>query len=352
MRDHSGVHPSSHESAGEAKSSLLRELRRELRVRHYSARTEEAYVSWVKRFVRASGLKHPRLLGAVEVTAFLSTLATEGHVSPSTQNQALAAILFLYRRVLREDLPWLKGLVRAKAKPRLPVVLTPSEVRDVLEQMGGIARLMATVLYGSGLRLLECARLRVKDIDFGQSLIVVRGAKGDRDRVTVLPDVVREELQRHLRRVQRLHRRDLKRGAGWVALPGALGRKYPNAGREWAWQWVFPATRTFRDKVTGQIRRHHLHETVVQRAVREASIRAGLTKRVSCHTFRHSFATHLLERGQDIRTIQELLGHKDVSTTMVYTHVLNRGWGGVRSPVDRLYGGPSDTMEGIRQRES
>jgi integron integrase len=324
------------QSSPDERRFLLQEMRRALRVRRYSMRTEEAYVSWVKRFIRFHGHRHPRELGASEVRSFLSELAIEQRVSASTQNQALAALLFLYRRVLQQDLPWLKGMVRAKTKRRLPVVLSPAEVQCVLNQMHGTVKLMAMVLYGSGLRLLECVQLRVKDIDFDQSLIVVRGAKGGKDRITVLADAVKVDLRRHLRAVRKVYQRDVARGGGWVSLPGALARKYPNAGREWGWQWVFPATRTYRDRGTGQRCRHHLHETVLQRAVREAALRAGLSKRVSCHTFRHSFATHLLEGGHDIRTIQELLGHKDVSTTMIYTHVLNRGWGGVRSPVDRL----------------
>ena len=307
-----------------------------LRLRHYSRRTEKAYVHWIRRFILANGKRHPEQMGEVEVTRFLSSLATEGAVSASTQNQALAAILFLYRDVLEKNLPWLDNLVRAKRPARLPVCLTPDEVAAVLRYMTGTPRLMAMLIYGAGLRLLECARLRVKDLDFANHQIVVRSGKGDKDRVTILPLALAQELQRHLVEVRVQHQEDLAAGAGWVEMPDALARKYPNAGREWAWQWVFPATRTYFDSQTGQRRRHHLHETVLQRAVREAALRAGITKRVSTHTLRHSFATHLLEAGYDIRTLQELLGHKDLRTTMLYTHVLKLGPGAVRSPIDRL----------------
>ena len=307
-----------------------------LRLRHYSRRTEKAYVHWIRRFILANGKRHPEQMGEVEVTRFLSSLATEGAVSASTQNQALAAILFLYRDVLEKNLPWLDNLVRAKRPARLPVCLTPDEVAAVLRYMTGTPRLMAMLIYGAGLRLLECARLRVKDLDFANHQIVVRSGKGDKDRVTILPLALAQELQRHLVEVRVQHQEDLAAGAGWVEMPDALARKYPNAGREWAWQWVFPATRTYFDSETGQRRRHHLHETVLQRAVREAALRAGITKRVSTHTLRHSFATHLLEAGYDIRTLQELLGHKDLRTTMLYTHVLKLGPGAVRSPIDRL----------------
>jgi len=272
------------------------------------------------------------------MTQFLTSLAVRRKVAASTQNQALSALLFLYREVLGQEVPWLDGIVHAKRPRRLPVVLTREEIRAVLGQLNGVPRLMALLLYGAGLRVLECARLRVKDIDFASNQIVVRAGKGDRDRVTMLPAAVKADLARHLELVRRQYDQDLKRGAGWVELPGALMRKYPNAGREWGWQWVFPATRIYVDRSTGQRRRHHLHETVLQRAVRDAIRRAGIAKHATCHTFRHSFATHLLEGGHDIRTVQELLGHRDVSTTMIYTHVLNRGPGAVRSPADRLAG--------------
>jgi integron integrase len=275
-------------------------------------------------------------MGAPEVTRFLTWLAVDGNVAASTQNQALSAILFLYQAVLGQDLPWLDDVVRAKGAQRLPVVLTRAEVRAVIHQLAGTPRLMALLMYGAGLRLLECARLRVQDIDFAANQIQIRAGKGNKDRVTMLPGAVKADLSRHLQRVKRQHEGDLLRGTGWVELPWALARKYPNAGREWVWQWVFPATRIYVDGLTGQRRRHHLHESVLQRAVKEAARRAGVAKRATCHTFRHSFATHLLEDNHDIRTVQELLGHRDVSTTQIYTHVLNRGPGGVQSPADRL----------------
>src|SRR5437016_9247069 len=317
------------------KPRLLDRVREALRLRHYSRRTERAYLGWIRRYIVFHAKRHPAEMGAAEVSRFLSSLAVEGRVSASTQNQALAALLFLYGPVLGVELPWLDGLVRAVRPERLPVVLSRDEGRAVLLARG-TSRLMAVLLYGAGLRLLECARLRVKDLDFAANQIVVRSGKGNRDRVTILPAIVRPALERQLARVRAQHERDLRAGAGWVELPHALARKYPNAGREWAWQWVFPATRIYVDQETGQRRRHHLHESVLQRAVKDAARRAGIAKRATCHTFRHSFATHLLEDNHDIRTVQELLGHRDVSTTMIYTHVLNRGPGGVRSPADRM----------------
>jgi integron integrase len=275
-------------------------------------------------------------MGAPEVTAFLTSLAVQDKVAASTQNQALSALLFLYRAVLGLDLPWLDDIVRAKRPQYLPVVLTRDEVRAVLQRLDGVPRLMALLLYGAGHRLLECCRLRVKDVDFGLNQIVVRDGKGRKDRMTMLPAAVKAALATHLERVREQHQADLRHGAGWVEMPGALARKYPNAGREWGWQWVFPATRFYLDRVTGQRRRHHLHESVLQRAVRDAVRSAGIAKPATCHTFRHSFATHLLEERHDIRTVQELLGHRDVSTTMIYTHVLNRGPAGVQSPADRM----------------
>jgi integron integrase len=315
---------------------LLDRVRAAIRSRHYSRRTEEAYVHWIKRFIFYHGVRHPAEMGEAEVTRFLSSLAVDFHVSASTQNQALSALLFLYREVLQHPLPWLDNIVPAKRPVRLPVVLSRDEVQAILAHLHGTPHLMATLLYGAGLRVLECCRLRVKDVDFSSNQIIVREGKGDKDRVTLLPQSARMDLARHLDIVGSQHQRDLARGAGWVELPAALGRKYPNAGREPAWQWLFPATRFDIHRETGQRRRHHLHESVLQKAVREAARRAGVRKPASCHTFRHSFATHLLEDGYDIRTVQELLGHSDVSTTMIYTHVLNRGWAGVRSPADRL----------------
>jgi integron integrase len=315
---------------------LFDRVREAARVRHFSRRTESAYLAWIRRFIFFHGKRHPAELGAPEVTQFLTSLAVQDNVAASTQNQALSAILFLYRDVLGQGLPWLDDVVRAKRPARLPVVLTREEVRALLVQMNGVPRLMAILLYGAGLRLLECARLRVKDVDFGRNQLTVRGGKGDKDRVTMLPAVVKSELARHMEAVKQQHEADVRQGAGWVELPSALARKYPNAGHEWPWQWVFPATRFYMERATGQRRRHHLHESVLQRAVRDAVQRARIAKRATCHTFRHSFATHLLEDGHDIRTVQELLGHRDVTTTMIYTHVLNRGPAGVQSPADRM----------------
>ncbi|MBV8517157.1 MAG: integron integrase [Acidobacteria bacterium] len=316
------------------KPKLLDSVRGELRARHYSRRTEEAYVGWIKRFIFFHNKRHPASMGADEVNAFLTSLATQSHVSAPTQNQALCALLFLYRRVLQDPLPWLKDVVRARRMARVPTVLTPEEVRMVLKAMSGTPQLIAQLLYGGGLRLLECLQLRVKDLDFARRQIYIRDTKGRRDRVTTLPQLVISDLTTHLALVKEQHDDDLRDGLGSVWLPDAIGRKIPNADTEWRWQWVFPATSHYTDEETGIKRRHHLHETVIQRAVRAAATRAGLTKRVTCHTFRHSFATHLLERGNDIRTVQELLGHRDVSTTMIYTHVLRLGPLGVRSPLD------------------
>ena len=315
---------------------LLRAMDDALTLRHLSPRTRKAYLHWVRRFLGHHGGVHPRELGRESITAFLSDFAVRRGVSASTQNQALAALLFLYREVLCLEFPWLDDLVRAKQPQRVPVVLSRAEVRAVLAGMGGDSRLVAFLLYGSGLRLLEACRLRIKDLDFERGAITVRSGKGDKDRLTVLPAFVRQDLTTHLERVRRQHDADLAQGAGFVELPGALRRKLPSAAKEWPWQWVFPATRHYRDRSTGEFRRHHLHETVIQKAVREAVLAARLTKRATCHTFRHSFATHLLEDGTDIRTLQELLGHADVATTQIYTHVLQRGPAGVQSPMDRL----------------
>lgn len=316
---------------------MLDQVRNALATRHYSPKTADAYVAWTRRFVLFHGKRHPANLGPEDVAAFLSDLATRHGVSASTQNQALAALLFLYSKVLGKDLGSVRDIVPAKRPARLPVVMTRNEVAAVLSRLAGVDHLMACLLYGSGLRLLECARLRVKDVDFGGNQLIVRRGKGARDRATLLPRSVIEPLKHHLREVRAQHLGDLARGAGFVQLPGALRTKYPNAPREWAWQWVFPATRTYLDEKTGERRRHHRHETVLQRAVREAVGLAGIPKPVSCHTFRHSFATHLLEAGYDIRTIQRLLGHRDVRTTMIYTHVLQRGPLGVASPLDAAF---------------
>jgi integron integrase len=321
-------------SPPEASPRLLDQVRAAIRTHHYSPRTEKAYVFWIRRFVLFHGKRHPAQMGASEVTAFLSHLATVGKVSASTQNQALSALLFLYHKVLGVDLSWLDGLVRAKRPARLPVVLTRVEAHALLRHMRGPTHLMASLLYGAGLRLLECCRLRVKDIDFARLEVLVRDGKGAKDRVTMLPTGLTELLTAHVQRVQAQHQRDVAAGRGSVEMPYALDRKYPRGAWEWGWQWVFPASRFYRDAATGRLRRHHVHETVLQRAVKDAARRAGLAKPASCHVLRHSFATHLLEAGYDIRTIQELLGHKDVATTMIYTHVLNRGGRGVRSPLD------------------
>ena len=292
---------------------------------------------WVRRFVRFCGLRHPRQLGPAEVTRFLSSLAVDRHVSASTQNLALSAIVFLYRDVLEVPVGWLAALVRAKRPKRVPVVLTRDEVRRVVKHIRGTSQLVAALLYGTGMRLFEVLCLRAKDVDFEANEVTVRGGKGDRDRVTMLPQRFKGPLLHHLAAVRQQHERDVAEGAGWVELPGALGAKYLNAGREWGWQWVFPATQVYAHQPSGERRRHHLHQTVVQRAFREAVRAAGITKPASCHTLRHSFATHLLEAGYDIRTVQELLGHADVRTTMIYTHVLRRGGLGVRSPADTLW---------------
>lgn len=315
---------------------LLDDVKTELRIRHYSRRTEEAYVGWIRRFIVFSGKRHPRELGGEEIQAFLAHLAVERRVSASTQNQAMCAVLFLYKDVLKIEHLSVNLAHRAQRPVRLPVVLSRHEVRAVLDCMTGAVRLISGLLYGAGLRLMEGLTLRVKDLDLGRNEIVVRDGKGQKDRVTILPEAVKESLKDHLQKVKTLHERDLLQGAGRVAMPDAIARKYPNANREWGWQWVFPATSRYLDKEAGFQRRHHPHESVVQRAMKHAVQKAHITKPASCHTLRHSFATSLLESGYDIRTIQELLGHSDVRTTMIYTHVLNRGGRGVRSPFDSL----------------
>lgn len=315
---------------------LLERVRLEARRRRLSRRTEEAYADWVRRFVRFHRLRHPGELGADEVAAFLTHLAVEERVAASTQNQALAALLFLYRHVLGVDLGVLPAATRARRPKRLPVVLSREEARRLFAELDGQPRLVAQLLYGSGLRLLEALRLRVQDIDFDRREVVVRSGKGDKDRRTLLPASAVEALRDHLGRVRERWRADRQAGVAGVHLPLALARKYPNAGREWPWFWVFPSKTLWEDAASGTTGRHHLHESNIQRAVHRAVRAAGIPKRASCHTLRHSFATHLLESGYDIRTVQELLGHKEVSTTMIYTHVLNRGGLGVRSPADDL----------------
>jgi integron integrase len=325
------------QQTGSPPPKLLARLREALRVRHYSIRTEQAYVEWTRRFIHFHGLRHPASLGASEVQAFLTHLAVERSVASPTQNQAKSALLFLYREVLGVQLPWLDDIVGAKLSRRLPVVLTPSEVRNLLSHLsGGTMGLLGSLLYGTGMRLLEALRLRIKDLEFERREILVRDGKGAKDRVTVLPENLVLPLQAQLSRVRALHLRDLEAGRGHVWLPDALEVKYPNAERQWGWQWVFPSTVHSIDPRSGAEHRHHLSETSVQKAVALAARRAGIVKPCSPHVLRHSFATHLLQAGYDIRTVQELLGHADVKTTMIYTHVLNRGGRGVRSPLDSM----------------
>ncbi len=314
---------------------LLEMVRDACRVRHFSRRTEEAYVGWIRRYIVFNGRRHPAELGADAIAAFLTDLATRGHASSSTQNQAASSLLFLYRDVLQVPIDAPQDILRPKKPRRVPVVLTRSEVRKVLNGLTGQPLLVCSLLYGSGLRLLEALQLRMKDIELGRRELVVRAAKGGHERRTLLPDTLCDDVRRQMEWVRLQHLADVNLGYGWVAFPGSLASKYPNAARELAWQWLFPAKRRHVDEETGQTRRHHLHESVVQRAVTAAVRASGIPKRASSHTFRHSFATHLLEDGYDIRTIQELLGHRSVNTTMIYTHVLNRGGRGVRSPLDR-----------------
>ncbi|HEX7348063.1 MAG TPA: integron integrase [Rhodanobacteraceae bacterium] len=313
---------------------MLGEVRARLRFKHYSLRTEQAYLGWIRRFILASGRRHPREMGGPEVERFLSDLAVHGSVAASTQNQALSALLFLYREVLGCDLPWLENVVRAKRPRRLPVVLSQDEVHRLLAALDGRAWLIASVLYGTGMRLMECLRLRVKDVDFARNEITIRDGKGGKDRRTMLPRSLVEPLQREIERARTLHREDLALGFGATRLPHALARKYPRAAREFGWQFVFPATHRSHDPLDDTERRHHFDDAVLSRALKRARHDAGIDKPLSAHTLRHSFATHLIEAGYDIRTVQELLGHKDVATTQIYTHVLNRGGRGVRSPLD------------------
>ncbi len=323
---------------------LLDQVREQIRLRHYSVRTEQAYVGWIRRFILANGKRHPKGLGAPEVESFLSGLATQGNVAASTQNQALAALLFLYRVVLGMELPWMEEVVRAKRPRRLPVVLAPEEVARLLSAMPeGLPELMARLLYGTGMRLMECLRLRIKDVDFARREICVRSGKGDKDRRVPLPESLRGRLLRQRERALLVHQSDLSNGHGRVYLPHALARKYPNADAEPGWQYLFPSERVSGDRRRGGMGRHHVGEETLQRAVKLARARAGITKPATCHSLRHSFATHLLEAGHDIRTVQELLGHKDVATTQIYTHVLGRGAGGLHSPLDRLPGAAMDS---------
>jgi integron integrase len=313
---------------------LLDRVRDTIRLKHYSYRTEESYVYWIRRFILFHNKRHPDQMDAPEIEAFLTHLAVHESVAASTQNQALHAILFLYKHVLQQELQLQVDAVRAKRPHYLPTVLTPTEVCSVLQKLSGIHQLIAQLLYGSGLRLNEALQLRVKDLDFGHQQITLRDAKGQNSRVTMLPKAVVEPLHWHLKTVKRQHQQDLDKGYGSVYLPFALDRKYPNAERQWIWQYIFPSDRISQDPRSGISRRHHLHESGLQRAVKRAALQSGIEKRISCHTFRHSFATHLLQNGYDIRTVQELLGHKDVKTTMIYTHVLNKGGKGVLSPLD------------------
>ncbi len=313
---------------------LLDRVREIIRIKHYSIRTEQAYLQWIRRYIRFHGKRHPRELGADALTAFLSDLAIRGQVSATTQNQALNAILFMYREVLKIQLPWIVDVQRAKRPHRLPVVLTRGEVKGILAQLEGTIWLMAAMTYGGGLRLLECLRLRIKDLDLDRGELTVRDAKGQKDRITMLPRMLVDPLRTHLARVRHLHETDVAGGFGRVHLPFALDRKYPNADLEWGWQYVFPASKRSIDPRSGVERRHHASPEALQRAIKNAVRKANVIKPASVHTLRHSFATHLLESGYDIRTVQELLGHSDVKTTMIYTHVLNRGGHGVVSPLD------------------
>jgi len=319
-----------------AEKKLLDQVRDVIRTRHYSYKTEKSYVRWILQFILFHHKRHPRDMGEPEIAAFLTHLAAKLNVAASTQNQALNAIVFLYKHVLHKELSTFQNIQWAKRPQRLPVVFTQEEVRRVLQHLSGREKIMACILYGAGLRLMECLRLRVKDIDFSSRQIYVRSGKGDKDRVTMLPEAIEQELHLHLEHVKLLHVQDLLEGFGSVELPQALERKYRNADKDWAWQYVFPASHRSIDPRSGVERRHHLDETVLQKAVKTAIRKAGIHKQAGCHTFRHSFATHLLENGYDIRTVQELLGHSDVRTTMIYTHVLNRGGFGVHSPLDAL----------------
>ena len=334
-RSHRGL---DHEppSPDNKKPKLMDQLSQALRARHYSRRTEKAYGHWVKRYIYFHKIRHPAEMAEPEINAFLTHLAVKGKVSASTQNQALSALLFLYRHVLNREVGELDEVIRARKSNHLPVVMTREEVKAVISELEGTNRVVASLLYGAGLRLLECLRLRVQDIDFSLNQITVRDGKGNKDRLTMLPEVLKSPLTEHLVRARTIHERDLADGYGRVNMPHALERKYPNASAEWRWQFVFPQEHRWTNQDTGDQGRHHIHESIIQKAMKRAVRQVGLQKKATCHTLRHSFATHLLEDGHDIRTVQELLGHKDVKTTMVYTHVLNRGGRGVRSPMDKF----------------
>lgn len=318
------------------KVKLLDQVRITLRTNHYSLKTEESYLTWIKKFILFNDKRHPSELGEGEIKKYLEHLAVKQHVSSSTQNQALCAIIFLYKKVLKKNLGDFGELIWAKKSKRLPVILAPEEIKKLLAQLSGTYWIMANLLYGSGLRLNECLQLRVKDIDFIYNQVTIRDSKGDKDRITMLPERVIDPLKKHLEKVRRLHERDIQKGYGRVHLPNALVRKYPNADKELGWQYIFPSEQLAIDPEDGVLRRHHIYETVLQKAVKEAVRKAGIVKPASCHTLRHSFATQLLQSGYDIRTVQELLGHRDVKTTMIYTHVLKKGGLGVRSPADLI----------------
>lgn len=317
---------------------VLQKVREAIRVRHYSIRTEEAYIGWINKFILFHNKCHPADMGEKQISEYLNHLAVSGNVASSTQNQALCAIIFLYREVLKKEIGDIDGLVWAKKPKKLPVVFTRKEVKQIMEKLSGDYWIMVNLMYGAGLRLMECLRLRIMDIDFEYKQITIRNGKGGDDRTTLLPEVIIPALKEHLRNVKRQHNQDLNEGYGEVYLPYALSLKYPNAGREWRWQYVFPAKKLSIDPRSGVIRRHHVMEGELQKRVRMAIKKANIKKLAGCHTFRHSFATHLLESGYDIRTVQELLGHKDIKTTMIYTHVLKEGKAGIKSPADSLKG--------------
>lgn len=318
------------------KPKLLTQLSQAMRSRHYSRNTESTYIHWVKRFIFFHHVRHPKDMAEPEINAFLTHLAVREHVSASTQNQALCAIIFLYKYVINRKIGDIGEVIRARKPVRLPVVMTRDEVKDVLSNLTGDKWIIAYLMYGAGLRLMECLRLRIQDLDFSKNQIIVRSGKGDKDRITMFPESVKKPLTEHLNKVKKIHESDLANGFGRVLLPDALARKYPNASKEFRWQWVFPQETLWQNKKTGERGRHHIDESIIQKSVKDAVTKAGLVKRATCHTFRHSFATHLLENGYDIRTVQELLGHKDLKTTMIYTHVLNKGPSAVRSPADNL----------------